>query len=175
MGGRERRLKKLSATNPDKPHESSIFFVELSLGSTKVCDRLREAGAKIEIHKDHFKEDEDDQVWLREVGVRGWACLMKDERIRYRAVELEALIQGKIPAFVFANGNLSAQTMAEAFAKALPKMKRYVGKYQTPFIAKVYQDGGLTMWLDSVDLPIALENLLRSAQTRQEKHGKGNP
>ena len=172
MGGRKQKSKRQSSTNPNEPHESSIFFVELSLGSTKVCDQLREAGANVEIHIDHFKEDEDDPVWLTEVGVRGWSVLMKDERIRYRAVELEALIQGKIPAFVFANGNQSGKVMADAFAKAFPKMINYVRKFEPPFIAKVYIDGSILMWLDSAALPKALENLLRAVQTRQERHAK---
>jgi PIN like domain len=44
---------------------------------------LRVAGAQIEVHDDHFPQDAPDELWLPEVGRRGWAVLTKDDRIRY--------------------------------------------------------------------------------------------
>lgn len=175
MGGRKKKLTQQSSTSPNKPHDSTVFFVEASLGSAKVCDRLRNAGATVEIHIAHFKEDEDDPVWLRDVGTRGWVVLMKDERVRHRAVELEALIQGKVAAFVFANGQRSGEAMADAFAKAFHRMKRLVRKNEKPFIAKVYTDGAAAMWLNDKELPKVLEHLLHSEKDRQTRHFKSNP
>ena len=53
---------------------------------------LRDAGARVELHDDHFSQDAQDQVWLTEAGERGWIVLTKDKHIRYRAVETNALI-----------------------------------------------------------------------------------
>lgn len=61
-------------------------------------------------------------TWLREAGRRGWAVLMKDERIRYRSVERDALAAGAVQAFCLANGNLRAETMAEQFLDVVDAM-----------------------------------------------------
>jgi hypothetical protein len=171
MGGRKKKLRQQSSTSPNKPHDSTVFFVEASLGSTKVCDQLRTVGANVEKHTDHFKEDERDSVWLRDVGTRGWVVLMKDERVRHRAVELEALIQGEVAVFVLANGQRSGDEMAQAFAKAFDRMKRFVRKSTPPFIAKVYMDGLVTMWFDDKQLPVILGKLLMGDRKRHERHG----
>jgi hypothetical protein len=46
----------------------------------------------VEVHDDHFAPDAPDAVWLRVVGERGWVVLTKDERIRRRPLEREALL-----------------------------------------------------------------------------------
>ena len=60
-------------------------------------------------------EDITDVEWLEMAGGRGWPVLMKDERIRYRAVEREALIAHSVQAFCLTSGNLRAAAMAEQF------------------------------------------------------------
>ena len=81
-------------------------------------------------------------------------------------------MEGKVPAFCLANGQLSGDIMAQAFVKGLQKMFRFVRKYEPPFLAKVHTDGRVVMWLDSVEIQKVLENLLRAAQRRQLIHGR---
>ena len=52
----------------------------------------------------------------------GWAVLMKDERIRYRKVEQDALRTGRVRAFCLSSGNLRAEHMAEQFLDVLDEM-----------------------------------------------------
>jgi hypothetical protein len=73
-------LKKQSAAKPPE----AVFFVDRSLGIEPLRSILRKAGVRVEIHDDHFKRDEDDQVWLVEVSARAWVVLTKDQRLRYR-------------------------------------------------------------------------------------------
>jgi hypothetical protein len=47
---------------------------------------------------------------------------MKDERIRYRAVEREALINHKVRAFCLTSGNLRADDMAQLYLDGLAKL-----------------------------------------------------
>ena len=49
-----------------KRPEKITFFVDRSLGSQIVPNALRQAGATVEIHDDHFSADEEDLVWLQE-------------------------------------------------------------------------------------------------------------
>jgi len=58
------------------------LFLDRSLGRRQVAEALRNAGARIEIHDDHFGPETTDEDWLREAGRRGWIVLTKDARIR---------------------------------------------------------------------------------------------
>ena len=59
----------------------------LSYKSTIYESTCYEVGESVEIHDDHFAPDAKDEVWLVEVGKRGWIVLTKDDRIRYRVTE----------------------------------------------------------------------------------------
>jgi hypothetical protein len=91
----------------------------------------------VEIHDDHFPPDAKDADWLPEVGNRGWIVLTKDDRIRYRKHEHEALVSAGVPAFVLTSGNLTGDEMAAIFAKFLPKMRRMASGATGAFIARV--------------------------------------
>lgn len=64
-----------------------VFFIDRCLGKKKVAEALRNAGAKVEIHDDHFTQDISDVEWLGVVGERNWVVLTKDENIGYRTAE----------------------------------------------------------------------------------------
>jgi predicted nuclease of predicted toxin-antitoxin system len=114
-----------------------------------VPEALRNAGASIELHKDHFVHDEKDTVWLEECGRRGWIVLTKDRNIRYNLVERQALLDSGVAAFVLTSGQMNGAEMAHAYIKALPKITSFLEKYALPFIARVHKDGRVEMWIDS--------------------------
>lgn len=60
-------------------------------------------------------EDVTDLDWLAHAGQHGWPVLLKDERVRYRAAEKEAVIAFKVQGFCLTSGNLKAAVMAERF------------------------------------------------------------
>lgn len=72
-------LKKQSAAKPP----DAVFFVDRSLGIEPLRSILRKAGVRVEIHDDHFKRDEEDQVWLVEATRAGpfIARISKNARI----------------------------------------------------------------------------------------------
>ena len=108
---------------------------------------LREAGAVLHIHDDHFPPDAKDEDWLAEVGRHGWIVLTKDYRIRYRHVERLALMKAGVAAFILTSGDLQGEEMAQIFVKALPKMTRFLQKHAKPFIAKIAKDGSVSLLL----------------------------
>ena len=89
-----------------KPPDETIFFIDRSLGIDPIRTELIKAGLVVEIHDDHFARDEEDRVWLRTVGERGWVVLTKDQRLRYRPLEIAALRASKARVFVLTAGNL---------------------------------------------------------------------
>jgi hypothetical protein len=101
MAARGERSKRPSvASSGSKPPEALIFFIDRSLGKKIVAQALRQIGAAVEIHDEHFAPDAKDEDWLVEVGRRGWIVLTKDDRIRYRITERAAIVSARVRAFV---------------------------------------------------------------------------
>lgn len=94
------------------------------------------------VHDDMFRPDEKDEVWLTEVGRRGWIVLTHDRRIPYRRNECEALMRAGVRAFVMAaRGDLKGEDIAAIFVRALPAIRRFAARTPLPYIAKVTRSG----------------------------------
>ena len=107
---------------------------------------LTEIGESCEIHDHHFKQDTPDEVWLTEVGNKGWVVFTKDKMIRKRVEEYLALTEANNAVFVFTGHGATGQETADAFKNALPAIKKLLAKQQRPFIAGVSKMGKLTLY-----------------------------
>ena len=109
-------------------HPSGLpdLFLDRSLGRRQVPAQLRAQGLRLrtlaEVYGIPADEDITDVEWLEMAGARGWPVLMKDERIRYRAVEREALVAHSVQAFCLTGGNLRAANMAEQFLAVMEQI-----------------------------------------------------
>ena len=124
--------------------EKHTFFVDRCLGK-KIPAALRKAGCLVEVHDDYFPEDCVDFVWLPEVARRGWVILTKDRKIRYRALEFDALINSGARTFVLTSGNLTADEASQILVKAIPRMEKLLEKRKGPFIASVTRGGSVNL------------------------------
>lgn len=99
------------------PAATPTFFVDRSLGRNLVPQGLRRAGWDVVTLAEHYGFPREaavgDEEWLALSGQRGWAVLMKDERIRYRSTERKALLDAKIQAFCLSAGNLRSEDMLQ--------------------------------------------------------------
>lgn len=147
MPGNRSKSKKRSASSSQLPPDLPVaFFLDRSLGTIVVATALRAKGVVVHSHNDHFAPDAPDEEWLTAAGSHGWVVLTKDEKIRHRELERDALIHAQVRAFILVSGNLTGSQMAEAFVKALPKMLRFVAQHDPPFIAKVFRNGGVELF-----------------------------
>jgi len=73
-------------------------------------------------------------VWLGKVGAEGWIVLMRDQRVRHRTLELQALADAKVAAFVLTAGQATAQNTAEVIPSKLPKMLNICKSERRPFL-----------------------------------------
>ncbi len=109
------------------------LFLDRSLGRHQVPTLLRAAGLRLHTLAEVYGVPADEAVtdveWLALVGSEGWPVLMKDERIRYRTAEREALIAHGVRAFCLTGGNLRAADMADHFLGALDEI---VEAYKDP-------------------------------------------
>ena len=129
-----RRVKK-------DPLETAVFFIDRSVGKKSVAGPLREAGLTVELHDDHFPQDAHDEAGLTEIGRRKWCVLTRDDRIRYRRLEAQAVRNAKVAMFVIVSKNLTGPQTAEVILKALGRIGRFLSSHRRPFIAKIYRDG----------------------------------
>jgi predicted nuclease of predicted toxin-antitoxin system len=134
--------KKLSDV---KPPDGTVFFIDRSLGIEPVRGQLTDAGLSVEIHDDHFVRDEEDRVWLQHAGEVGWVVLTKDQRLRYRPLEIAALRNGKVRVFVLTAGNLRGVEIGEVFLAALPEICKVLSKHEGPFLARISKSGRVTL------------------------------
>jgi hypothetical protein len=85
---------------PDQPPK---FFLDRSLGRKALPGFLRANGWNLVTLAEHYGVPADQQIadteWIQEAAKQGWPILMKDKRIRYRRVEIDAVVAHKAPLF----------------------------------------------------------------------------
>jgi hypothetical protein len=116
------------------------LFVDRSLGKG-VGRRLRDAGASVELHDDHFEQTTPDSVWIPDVTARGWVVLTKDKNIRRPHGEREDVLIAKARVFTLTSGNMNGQSMAELFIRYLAEIERIAREQTPPFAFAVGPTG----------------------------------
>ena len=137
----------------------TTFYIDRCLGSKTIVETLREKGITVEIHDDHFSQNAPDTEWIPEVGRRGWIVLTKDAKIAKNFLERIAVANSGVKMFILVSQGLSGQEMANIFVEAIEEMRKKIRNNSAPFIAKVYRDGKVKIWMDSEDLLAELDKL----------------
>ncbi len=112
-----------------------IFFADRNLGRHTFPDRLRQAGIQIEVHDDHFEKDEADRLWIPRVASWEWIIITTDRRIRYNALEKQAVVNAKARVIALPGGNAKTEELAVNFVNSIAKVERFVNRHSPPFIA----------------------------------------
>ena len=107
MPTRKRSGTRSVANSNARPLEPLVFFLDESLDSATVATALRDAGAVVERATERFPRGTPDEAWLASAGRNRWVVLTRDQRIRYRQLELLALREARVRAFVFTGGNVT--------------------------------------------------------------------
>jgi predicted nuclease of predicted toxin-antitoxin system len=131
---RKRSGTRSAASSTKRPLESLVFFLDESLDGPTVSTALREAGASVERATERFPRGTADEIWLAEAGRNRWVVLTRDKRIRYRQLELLALHEARVRAFVFTGGNVTLKDTALILVGALKHLVRIARADPGPFI-----------------------------------------
>ena len=111
------------------------YFTDRDLGH-QFPAILREAGIHVERHTDHFDGPEKDEVWLPEVGRRGWIVLTHDRQIRRKVNERKAVMESGVAMFAVI-GQQPYPQLARYLVNTFPLIERFLDHNEPPFIAKV--------------------------------------
>jgi hypothetical protein len=135
----------VSAAQREAARLSSLtFFLDHQIGRYQVAEALRAAGAKVEVHLDHFPGDMPDIDWIPEVAKRGWVLITKDKNIRRNPLERAAYEAAKLRGFVATGKNMNAKELGELLVSCLTGMTRRVAGRTGPLMFTVSRLGVLS-------------------------------
>ena len=103
---------------------SRVYFTDRDLGR-QFGKILKSGGLTVEWHADHFAPDTADEVWLAEIGKRGWTALTHDRRIRYKPNERDAVMRHRVGLLVIV-GAAPFADLARAFLATLPHIEHFL-------------------------------------------------
>ncbi|WP_239341760.1 hypothetical protein [Frankia sp. CiP3] len=108
------------------PHPDGLphIFVDRSLGRIAVPRLLRDAGLELTTLAEHYGIPQDENIadvtWLTDTAQLGWVAFMKDERIRRRPGEQQAVRTHRARCFYLTRQNLPGTVMADWLLTNLP-------------------------------------------------------
>jgi predicted nuclease of predicted toxin-antitoxin system len=112
------------------------LFVDRSLGKS-LGRKLRDAGANVELHDDHFGQTTADSVWIPEVTARDWIILTKDKNIRRPRGEREDVLLASAKVFTLTSGSMNSEAMAQVFLDHLVSIEQIASTQEPPFVYAV--------------------------------------
>lgn len=129
--------------------EQPEFFIDRSLGRRIVPEALRACELAVhtmaDVYGERVGQGLKDETWLRDVGERGWVVLMKDDAIRRRPAEREALIASGVRVFCLTNAQLRGEEQARRLVQNRHRMLRQAMR-PGPYIYGVYVDRISQLW-----------------------------
>lgn len=137
-----RRSRRPCNGNPvPRPRDEPAYFIDECLDSQSVHDALVGKGAKVVRHRDRFAKGTQDVVWLPQVGAEGLVVITADDRIRKVELEIAALWNSGVAAFIVRMKDTKGSEIASILADSLATMGRMVHTQARPFIARISRGG----------------------------------
>lgn len=131
-----------------REEQPAEFFVDRSLGKS-IVEGIRATGLTVHSMADVYGEKPGqllpDEVWLRDAGENDWIVLTKDDAIRRRPAERDALTEAAVRVFCLTNRNLRGAEQTERFVSNRHRILRQARK-PGPYIYGVYESGLRRLW-----------------------------
>ncbi len=124
-----------------RPLDAPRLFLDRDIWSHVLDDALKNAGIDYVAHRERFLPETPDSELLAEAGKQGWIVLTRDQRIRYRPNELNAVIAARVVLFVLTQGNLSAAETARIVVGAYPRIIKKAREAVAPAIYTLVTSG----------------------------------
>jgi hypothetical protein len=125
------------------------FLIDRSPGRLAVPMALRSVGLTVhtlaDVYGEEAAQETEDVEWIRLAAQRGWIVLCKDDRIRRRPAERDALTEGNVRAFCLTNANLGFADQAVYFTVNRHRIIQAARK-PGPYLYGVYKDGIKKLW-----------------------------
>ena len=163
-------LRKPRSRQPslsEKQPPELIFFVDRPMANAKMVDVMRRVGYVLELHSDHFRDDEDDDVWIRVASEKGWIILTADKRVEKD--HLECILASTARVILLIDNNSGWAYWTGALVAARERLLAKIGVETAPFTIRLAKDGSITQTRRKADLETA-----RSQQIARSKRSRGH-
>jgi hypothetical protein len=131
-----------------KSQAAPEFFIDRSLGKS-IAEGLRACGLTVHTMASVYGEERAqrlaDETWLRDAGVRGWVVLTKDDAIRRRPAQRDALVKAGVRVFCLTNAQLRGAEQTARFVDNRHRIIRQARK-PGPYIYAVYATSLRRLW-----------------------------
>jgi uncharacterized protein with PIN domain len=132
----------------EKPPSEPELFIDRSLGKS-IAEALRAVGLIVHTMTSVYGEVNarrlTDEEWLRDAGREDWIVLTKDDAIRRRPAERDALTDAGVRVFCLTNRNLRGADQAARFVENRHRILQRAQK-PGPYIYGVYEGRILKLW-----------------------------
>ena len=113
-----------SHTPPERPE----FFIDRSLGKHALPNSLREAGfvayTLADVYGEAGAQTASDEEWIAHAGRTGLVVLTKDDAIRRRPAELDAVNRNGVRMFCLTNAHLRGDQQCERFLSNIHRIAK---------------------------------------------------
>jgi predicted nuclease of predicted toxin-antitoxin system len=116
------------------------FFFDNNL-SVYLAHGMREFGENVEHLKDRFSQDAADSEWLQYLGENDIVLVTRDEAIRWRPAELQAVRRFKVAAFFLGGKTLNRCQLIQQVVRNWARMKEIAASESRPFAIRVAPHG----------------------------------
>ena len=148
MSPRE-RLPDTRSTKTGESDHPVEFFIDRSLGRKHLAQALRDLDFVVHtmasVYGERVAQELEDERWLADAGERDWIVLMKDDAIRRRPSERDALSEAKVRAFCLTNAQLRASEQSARFVGNIDRILRQAER-PGPYIYGVYEGYIRRLW-----------------------------
>ena len=123
-----------------------ILFFDRNTGTAiprALKEHLKPPSVEVEYHQLHFDQQEQDDVWLAQVGSRGWFVVGQDYRYHERPSELAALTAHSVGVFYLWGAEAPRWETMRVFARAYDRIIRAAQNTPRPFLYRVDRRGAL--------------------------------
>lgn len=126
-----------------RPEPTPVFYVDESIFSNALVAELSAAGIAFDRVGITVPFGASDEVWLSHCGKHSYIALTRDQRIRYRPLEKQALMEHGVACFTFTQGQATAAQCATRIVELAPKMTAIVARQPRPLLYTFGLSGGL--------------------------------
>lgn len=126
-----------------RPEPAPVFYVDESVFSKALISELTAASIAFDRVGITAPFGAPDVVWLSHCGKHSYIALTRDQRIRYRELEKQTLIEHGVACFTFTQGQATATQCAARIVELAPKMIAIATSQPWPLLYTFGLAGGL--------------------------------
>lgn len=162
--------EKQSDTSIPPQLETPTLLLDENLSSADIAGFLRRLHKewRIELHIDHMPKGLDDVEVIKMCSERNWVLISCDDRIRYVPRNKKAVLEHRIHAFTFHDGNHQGVEYAAAMIVGRRHILQTIRKNAAPMIARIQMHGDVVI----LHPPQTATASLTSRDRTERRYGK---